>query len=240
VHYTGNVANMPAIAAIARRHGLVIVEDGCQSLLGAIDGMPVGSWGDAVAFSLHPLKNLNVWSDGGLVVTRSADVAERLRLMRNHGLVNRDGVAVFGINSRLDTIQAAIGNLLIDDTPPRTARRVAIAARYDEAFTALLPAVRVPRRRPGVYHVYHLYMLRVANRDRMLAWLNERGIEAKVHYPVPVHMQPAAASLGYKAGDFPVCEQDCRDILTLPAHPYLSDSEIDYTIEQVRLFMAER
>ena len=236
VHYTGNVADMPAVAAVARRHNLAIVEDACQALLGAIDGRPVGSWGATACFSLHPLKNLNIWGDGGLIVTRSADLATRLRLMRNHGLVKRDEVAVFGVNSRLDAIQAAIGNVLIDDVARLTARRVAIAGRYDEAFAGLEPEVRAPRRRAGVHHVFHLYMVRAARRNGLLAWLQQRGIEAKVHYPVPVHLQPAGAALGYKAGDFPVCERDCSTILTLPAHPYLSDDEVDYTIEQVRAF----
>jgi aminotransferase EvaB len=237
VHYTGNIADMPCIADIARRHTLHVIEDACQALLGAIDGRPVGTWGETVCFSLHPLKNLNVWSDGGIVVTRSADLAERLRLLRNHGLVNRDEVASFGVNSRLDTIQAAVGNLLLDDTRRLTARRVAIAARYDEALAGLAPVLRVPARRRGVHHVFHLYIVRVARRDQMLTWLNERGIEAKVHYPIPVHLQPAAAGLGYKPGDFPVCERDCASIVTLPAHPYLSDDEVDYTIEQVRAFI---
>jgi dTDP-4-amino-4,6-dideoxygalactose transaminase len=236
VHYTGNVADMPAIAEIARHRGLHVIEDGCQALLGSIDGKPVGAWGEAVAFSLHPLKNLNVWSDGGVVVTRSDDLAERLRLMRNHGLLNRDEIAVFGVNSRLDTVQAAVGNMLIGDTPALTARRVAIATRYDTAFAGLAPLVRVPVRRPGVYHVFHLYMVRTERRDEMLDWLNAQGIEAKVHYPIPLHLQPAAAGLGYVAGDFPVCERDCESILTLPAHPYLTNDEVSYTIEQVRAF----
>jgi dTDP-4-amino-4,6-dideoxygalactose transaminase len=240
VHYTGNVADMPAIAEIARRRNLLLIEDGCQALLGSIDGTPVGAWGEAVAFSLHPLKNLNVWSDGGVVVTKSDDLAVRLRLMRNHGMVNRDEIAVFGVNSRLDTVQAAVGNVLIADTPARTARRVAIAGCYDAAFADLAPMVRAPVRRPGVYHVFHLYMVRTTRRDELLAKLNEQGVEAKVHYPIPVHLQPAAASLGYAAGDFPVCEKDSASILTLPAHPYLTDDEVSYVIEQVRAFCTSR
>ena len=109
VHYTGNVADMPRIAAIAEKHGLAVVEDACQSIAASIDGRPVGSWGQSAAFSLHPLKNLNVWGDGGVIVTHSADFAAKLRLYRNHGLVNRDDVAIFGVNCRLDTLQAEIG-----------------------------------------------------------------------------------------------------------------------------------
>jgi len=238
VHYTGNVADMPAIADIAARRRLLVIEDACQAIAAAIDGKPVGTWGATACFSLHPLKNLNVWSDGGLIVTRDGDLAAKLRLYRNHGLVGRDEVALFGHNSRLDTLQAVIGNRLIPTVPAITDRRIAYAGRYDRAFAELAPRVRVPIRRPGVKHVYHLYMLRVERRDALLAYLNERGVEAKVHYPIPVHLQAAAASLGYRRGDFPVSEADAACVITLPAHPYLTDAEVDYAIEQVRSFYA--
>lgn len=236
VHFTGNVADMPAIQRIAETHKLIVVEDACQAISAAIDGVPVGSWSTAAGFSLHPLKNLNVWSDGGLIVTRSAELARTLRLYRNHGLVNRDEVAIFGCNSRLDTLQAVIGNRLIGDTPWITERRIAYARQYDEAFADLAPAIRVPTRRPGVKHVYHLYMLRVERRDELLKFLNAQGVEAKVHYPIPVHLQPAARDLGYKAGDFPVSERDAQCIITLPVHQHLTQDEVDYTIEQVWRF----
>jgi aminotransferase EvaB len=235
VHYTGNVADMPAIAEIAQRRGLVVVEDACQALMASLDGRPVGWWGIAAAFSLHPLKNLNVWGDGGIVLTRSAELAERLRLHRNHGLLNRDEVAVWGVNSRLDALQAVIGNRLLPGTAEFTERRIAYAARYDEAFRDLEP-IDVPPRRPGVRHVYHLYMVRAQRRDELVAFLHERGVEARVHYPVPVHLQEAARDLGYREGDFPNAERDARTVVTLPAHPYLTDAEVDYTIEQVRTF----
>jgi dTDP-4-amino-4,6-dideoxygalactose transaminase len=236
IHFTGNVADMPAIEAIARKHGLAVVEDACQCILGEIDGIPVGSWSVAAGYSLHPLKNLNVWSDGGLIVTRSAEFADKARLHRNHGLVNRDEVASFGCNSRLDTLQAVIGNRLIGQTQWITDQRIAYARRYDEAFADLGEAVRPPRRRPGVKHVYHLYVMRVQRRDDLLKYLQECGVEAKIHYPIPVHLQKAAAHLGYKVGDFPISERDARCILTLPVHQHLTEAEVEYTIEQVRAF----
>jgi dTDP-4-amino-4,6-dideoxygalactose transaminase len=236
VHYTGNVADMPAIMDIARRHGLVVVEDACQAIAAEIDGLPVGSWGETAAFSLHPLKNLNVWGDAGVVVTRSEAHDRALRLMRNHGLVSRDEVAIFGANCRLDSLQAVVGSRLIGETGFITAQRIANARRYDEAFADRTEHIRIPVRRPGVRHVYHLYMIRVERRDDLLAYLNRHGVEAKVHYPIPVHLQPAAQHLGYKAGDFPVSEADSKRIITLPAHQHLTDDEIDYTIETVRSF----
>jgi aminotransferase EvaB len=240
VHYSGNVADMPRIAEIAERHGLVIVEDAAQANKAARDGLPVGSWGATAAFSLHPLKNLNVWGDAGVIVTRSAELAEKLRLFRNHGLANRDQVLMFGHNSRLDSLQAVIGNRLIGQTDFITDAKIANARRYDAAFADLAPMVRVPRREPNVRHVYHLYMVRVERRDELLAYLVDRGISAKVHYPVPVHLQPAARELGYGIGDFPVAEEDARALVTLPAHQHLTPDEIAYTIDAVRSFYGAR
>jgi aminotransferase EvaB len=236
VHYTGNVADMPAIMKIARKHKLVVIEDACQAIGATLDGKPVGSWGETASFSLHPLKNLNVWGDGGVIISRSAKLAEALRLYRNHGLVNRDEVLTFGGNSRLDTLQAVIGNRLIKQVKFITDQRIANAKRYDEAFADMSEFIRIPKRRPGVKHVYHLYIVRAKKRDELLAYLNENGVEAKVHYPIPVHLQKAAKYLGYKKGDFPVSEEDSRTIITLPAHQHLTNDEIDYAIEQVRSF----
>lgn len=240
VHYTGNVADMPSIAAIAERHNLLVVEDACQAIGARLDGKPVGSWGSTACFSLHPLKNLNVWGDGGVILTRSEELAKQLRLFRNHGLVGRDEVAIFGCNCRLDTLQAVIGNRLIREVEFITAQRIANAKRYDQALAGMGEDVRVPRRRQGVKHVFHLYILRVKDRDRLLRYLQENGIDARIHYPIPVHLQKAARHLGYKEGDFPVSEADARQIITLPAHQHLTESEMDYVIEKVRAFYKAR
>lgn len=236
VHYTGNVADMPSIMKIARQHGLAVVEDACQAILGAIGNEKVGSWGATACFSLHPLKNLNVWADGGIITTHSDMLAHQLRLYRNHGLANRDEVESFGINCRLDTIQAVVGNRLIGQTESRTAQRIRNAERYDEAFRDMEEWIDIPVRRPGVRHVYHLYVLRVKRRDALLASLNADGVEARIHYPIPVHLQKAARGLGYPAGSFPVAEEHGRVAITLPSHPYLTDDEIGYTISRVRAF----
>jgi aminotransferase EvaB len=240
VHYTGNVADMPAIMEIARKHNLIVVEDACQAIAASLGGQPVGSWGATACFSLHPLKNLNVWGDGGVIVTRSSELAEKLRLYRNHGLINRDEAVMFGGNSRLDSLQAVIGNRLIEQVEWITNQRISNAKRYDEAFADMSEFIRLPRRRPGVRHVYHLYMIRVKRRDELLAHLHRNGVEAKVHYPIPLHLQKAAQHLGYKEGDFPVCEEDSRSIVTLPAHQHLTPEEIDYTIEEVRSFYLQK
>jgi dTDP-4-amino-4,6-dideoxygalactose transaminase len=236
VHYSGNVADMPVIMDIARRHGLTVVEDACQAITAARDGNYVGSWGQTACFSLHPLKNLNVWGDGGVIVTRSGELNDKLRLLRNHGLTDRDRAAVFGHNSRLDSLQAVIGNRLINQAESITERRIANARHLDEGFADLADFIRVPPRQSNVRHVYHIYIVRAKRRDELLKFLGEREIEAKIHYPVPVHLQPAAQYLGYQEGDFPTAESDSRTMITLPAHQHLEDEEIDYVTESVRDF----
>lgn len=238
VHYTGNLADMPRIAEIAAHHGLAVVEDACQAIAGQIAGQPAGSWSAAAGYSLHPLKNLNVWGDAGVITTRDQELAEKLRMYRNHGMRNRDQIAFWGVNSRLDSLQAVIGQRLISQTEWITQKRIEHAQFYDQALAALAPAVQIPPRRPGIRHVYHLYMLRVKQRDALLAFLNRRGVEAKIHYPTPLHLQPAAAGLGYRRGDFPVCEADCEQIITLPVHQHLSQEELEYTVAQIQQFYA--
>lgn len=236
VHLTGNPADMPAIMAIAQRHGLVVVEDAAQAILASIDGQHVGAWGETAAFSLHPLKNLNIWGDGGVIVTRSLELQEKLKVFGNNGLVTRDKAVVFGHNSRLDSIQAVVANRLMDRVHDITEKRIDNAVRFDEAFEDLAEHITVPPRRRGVRQVFHTYMVRVTNRDALLSYLLENGIRAKVHYPIPVHLQEAAAHLGSRPGDFPVCEGHSRTIISLPVHQHLTPEELAYTIMHVRRF----
>lgn len=236
VHLTGCPADMPRIMEIAKRHKLLVVEDAAQAILAEIDGKHVGSWGETACFSLHPLKNLNVWGDGGVIVTRSPELCRKLKLFRNHGMNTRDEIEFFSHNSRLDSLQAVIGNRLIREVEDITQKRIANARQYDEAFKDLKEYIAIPKRHSNVQQVYHTYVLRVKNRDGLLSHLIERGIRAKVHYPIPVHLQKAAAYLGYKEGDFPVCEEDCRRIISLPVHQHLTPEELEYVIDCVRTF----
>ena len=236
VHLTGHPANMPAVMKIANRRGVKVVEDAAQAILASIDGQHVGSWGEAAGFSLHPLKNLNVWGDGGVIVTGSADMNEKLRLFRNHGLGNRDEVLMWGHNSRLDSLQAVVANRLIGQTEAITQTRIDNAAFYDNAFSDLGEYVVIPPRRSNVKQVYHTYVIRVSDRDSLHSYLMDQGIRAKVHYPVPLHLQEAAQPLGYREGDFPVCEEHCRTIISLPVHEHLTSEELDYTASHLRQF----
>ncbi len=236
VHYTGNMADMPTIVQIAKKHNLYIIEDSCQAIGAAVDGKTAGHWGDLACFSLHPLKNLNVWGDSGIIVTRNQDLNDKLRLYRNHGLMGRDQVELFGCNSRMDTLQAVIGNRLIGQYEFITEKRVEHARFYDRAFSNLPDYVKVPARRDKVKHVYHLYMVRVKDRNGLRDYLQQKGIDARIHYPIPLHLQKAAEYLGYQAGDFPVCEADCESIITLPAHQHLSLEQLNYVVENVSHF----
>lgn len=236
VHLSGNPADMPAVMQIADKYNLVVVEDAAQAILASINGQHVGSWGQTAGFSLHPLKNLNVWGDGGVIVTRSPELNEKLRLLRNHGLTNRDKVTMFGHNSRLDSLQAVVANRLIGQVESITDQRISNARTYDTAFAELEGYIKIPPRRKGIKQVFHTYVIRVTERDALLSHLIARGIGAKVHYPIPLHLQPAAKELGYKAGDFPVCEEHCRSIISLPVHEHLTEQEINYTAATVRDF----
>jgi dTDP-3-amino-2,3,6-trideoxy-4-keto-D-glucose/dTDP-3-amino-3,4,6-trideoxy-alpha-D-glucose/dTDP-2,6-dideoxy-D-kanosamine transaminase len=237
VHYTGYMTDMPRLMEVAAGHDLPIVEDACQAILADIDGKRAGSFGVAGAFSLHPLKNLNVWGDGGVIVTDHDAVAERLRLLRNHGMKNRDEISVLGYNSRLDSLNAVVGNWLIGETEAIAARRIEHAAYYDEAFSKL-PGITIPPRISNMRVVYHLYIVHAEDRDGLLKHCLSRGIEAKVHYPIPVYRQEALAELGHTMGAFPVSDAQALSAITFPCDQHLCREEMDFVIATVREFYA--
>jgi dTDP-4-amino-4,6-dideoxygalactose transaminase len=234
VHYAGQPVDMDALLKVAG--DIPIVEDACQSIDAEFNGRRCGATGIAGGFSLHPLKNLNVWSDGGVIVTNSVEMRDKLHLLRNHGMTNRDEYAFYGYNSRLDSVQAAVGNILIKDTKWITERRIEAARFYDESLKDLSPQVTLPMRSKNERNVYHLYMMLVDERDALLKHLNDSGIEAKVHYPIPLHLQPASKHLGYKLGDFPVAEAQAKRLITLPVHQHLTGEELNYVVTEIRKF----
>ncbi len=235
VHFTGYMTDMRKLMPVAQRHNLAVVEDACQSILGEIAGQKAGTWSKAGAFSLHPLKNLNVWSDGGVIITSDDDFAHALKLQRNHGLVDRDTVGVLGCNSRLDTLQAVIGNWLIPQTESIAQMRIENADFYDKHLGAL-PQIEIPPRPNDFKIVYHLYIVFAEDRDGLLEYCLNNGIEAKVHYPVPIYRQPALQHLGHAEGDFPVTDSHAKKIITFPCDQHLSRSEMEYVIDTVCRF----
>ena len=235
VYWTGLPPNMVAIVEFARRHGLFVVEDACPALGASFDGRPAGTFGDLAAFSMHPLKPLHVWGDGGAVVTNDGRVAEWLRLYRNHGLRHRDEIAIWGVNQRLQTVQAVVANRLIDRVQTWVDRRIDLAARIDKGLGDL-PQIVIPPRPANRRNAFQLYVVRAERRDALLAYLGREGVEAKIHYPVPLHLQPAARDLGHAKGDFPTAELQASEIITLPGHQFLTDEEADYMVDRVRRF----
>jgi dTDP-4-amino-4,6-dideoxygalactose transaminase len=238
VHLTGDVVDMPRLMAIAERHGLAVVEDACQAILSERDGRRSGTWGIAAGFSLHPLKNLNVWGDAGVIVTNDDAMNEKLRLVRNHGLKNRDEIALLGCNSRLDSLQAVVGNWLIGSTHEIADRRIANARHYDDGFGAI-SQIRLPSRRPTVKRVYHLYMVFAQERDALFRHCLDQGVEAKIHYPIPLYQQEGLRPLGYKPGDFPVTDRHAGEVISFPVDEHITRDQQDYVIDTVRRFYAK-
>ena len=236
VHLTGRVADMGTIMEIAGRHGLKVIEDAAQSIGSLYDGRPAGSLGHAGAFSAHPLKNLNACGDAGFLTTDDAAVAETVRLLRNHGLADRNTVTRFGHVSRMDTLQAAIllfrlGRL--DEVIRRRRRNV-------EQYRALLDPALVfwPPCRQIEFNSFHTFVVQVDRRDALQAHLKARGIGTAIHYPVPIHLQPAAAGLGLKPGDFPETERQAGRILTLPVHQGLTEAQVERIAGEVNGYLA--
>jgi len=235
VHLAGQMTDMPALMDIADRHKLPVVEDSCQCILGSIDGRNAGTFGLAGGFSLHPLKNLNVWGDGGIIVTGNDDFALKLRRLRNHGLADRDSVVMLGCNSRLDSLQAVIGNWLIDQVEFITATRIKNAGYLDSEL-AKLPQIRLPQRFNNRRLVFHLYIVFAERRDALLAHCRKAGVEAKVHYPIPVYRQEGLQQFGYRKGDFPVTDRQAETMISLPAHEHLTAEQLAYMVQTVTEF----
>jgi dTDP-4-amino-4,6-dideoxygalactose transaminase len=221
VHLYGQAADMLAIARIAARHSLAIVEDCCQAHLATAGGRPVGTTGVAGAFSFYPTKNLGALGDGGAVVTNDAALAERVKRLRNGGQTDRYHHEEPGINSRLDEIQAAVLRARLPWLPEWTRRRRHLAARYRDALSGT-PVTVLAERDPG--HVYHLFVVRSRARGHLQAHLAARGIETLIHYPVPIPRQPALAAV--RPDECPIATVACDEILSLPLHPAMSDSDI--------------
>jgi len=235
VHIDGIPADIKQIMEIAKKHNLFVIEDACQALYAEIDGKKTGSFGITGCFSLHPLKNINVWGDGGIISTNNEEIRNKLLLLRNHGLINRDECEFYAYNCRLDTIQAVVGNHLIGDVDWITEQRRSNGKLYDFELSKI-PQITIPKRKENFTYVHHNYVIIVQNRDKLLNFLRENGIDAKVHYPIPLHLQKASAYLGYKKGDFPVAEYQSKHIISLPVHQHLTEEQKRYVIETVKEF----
>ena len=229
----GQPADMPAIAEIAERRGLAVIEDAAQAHGAAVGGQKSGTWG-AGAFSFYPTKNMTT-GEGGMITTRDGAYAERVRLLREHGMKVRYHHDIVGYNFRMTDIAAAIGLAQLPKLPSYNERRRSIAARYD----AELRGVVTPFVRPGVTHVYHQYTIRVNERDAFAEKLKERGVGSAIYYPIPVHRQKPFLAMGYGDQTYPVTDRLTAQVVSIPVHPALSDDEVDAVIAAVNQTAAE-
>ncbi|HJZ74831.1 MAG TPA: DegT/DnrJ/EryC1/StrS family aminotransferase [Vicinamibacterales bacterium] len=232
VHLYGQPADMDPIVAIARRHGLVVIEDACQAHGAAYKGRPVGSLGDAAAFSFYPGKNLGAYGEGGMVVSNSASFAREVRMLRDWGAEKKYHHVRKGFNYRMDGIQGAILRVKLRHLERWTEARRSHARDY--AHLLADSAVGIPEEAPYARHVFHVYAVRTSDRQAMQRTLQANGVGSGIHYPIPVHLQPAYSDLGYAAGAFPESERAADQVLSLPMYPELTHTKLEMVAAAIR------
>jgi dTDP-4-amino-4,6-dideoxygalactose transaminase len=234
VHLFGQMADLAAIERVVAGRGLPIIEDACQAHGAALEGRLAGTVGRAGCFSFYPAKNLGALGEGGAVLTRDEELAERVRRFRNHGGIAKYEHLDFGLNARLDSMQAGFLRVKLPHLVGWNERRRAIASRYSEGLSGL--PLTLPVELPGRRHVYHLYVVRSIEREALAAWLKQRGIATGVHYPDAIHRLPAFRDRVRIRGGLEVVEAACKEILSLPMFPSMSESEVDEVIQGVRSY----
>lgn len=238
VHLYGQVAEMSGILKLAKKYKLFVIEDACQAHGASIKGKMAGSFGDVAAFSFYPGKNLGAYGDGGMLVTKNKKIAEKIIQLRNYGQEEKYKHLVLGWNSRLDNLQAAILRVKLKKLTEWNLKRLKHAKLYNQLLGGL--SIITPKIFPNYDHVFHLYVIRVKNREKLMNYLSSKNIATVMHYPLPIHLQPAYRFLGYKKGDFPITEKLADEILSLPMFPELKNSEIKYICNQIANFYHEQ
>lgn len=238
VHLSGRMCDMDRITEIANRHGLAIIEDAAQSIGSTFNGKPSGTFGDVGCFSAHPLKNLNAIGDGGFVCFKDAQTADLVRKFRSHGMIDRNTVEVFGYVSRLDAIQAAVLTYRLGRLEDTIQKRRENAQIYRSLLDPehVFVADDDPRER----NTYHTFVIQVDRRDELVTYLAKNGIGTAIHYPIPIHLQPASKSLGHGLGSFPVTERQSKRILTLPINQHLTESDLRVVASTINDFYRQR
>ena len=236
VHWGGRPCELKKIKSIAKKFNLKIIQDTCHGIEARYNKKHLITFGDICTYSMHPLKNLNIWGDGGFIITQDTKLAKKLYLIRNHGLVNRDKCKTFGFNSRLDTIQAVVANYKMKNKLNNiTKTRIKNAHLFDKFFKNN-PYIKTIKRDKNLKEVFHLYQINVKNRNKLQKFLIDNNIDAKIHYPYPVHLQPAAKFLNYKKGDFPNAEKIANTTLSLPVHEFIQSKHIKFVSRIINNF----
>ena len=238
VHLYGQPANMDEIVSIARKHNIAVVEDACQAHGATYQGKKTGSLGDIGCFSFYPTKSLGAFGDGGIIVTKSDEISEKVQMLRDYGRTGRYEHKVKGYNSRLDTVQAVILSAKLEHLNEWNKMRNSHAAYYCELLNDV-PGVTVPVIKENRTHVFQTFAVRVSDRDAILEGMKAKGIGVLIHYPIPVHLQEAYSDLGGKKGDFPVSEQVADEILSLPMFPHMNRDQIEYVCASLKELCAE-
>ena len=236
VHWAGRPCELDKIYSIAKKYKLHVVQDSAHVIGARFKKKHLINFGDACTYSMHPLKNLNVWGDGGFVVTNKKPLAKKLYLIRNHGLKNRNNVEIFGYNSRLDTIQATVANYKMKNKLDNiTNKRIKNATTLDKLLSKNKNVTTVKRLK-HLKEVFHLYHINVKKRDLLQKYLIKNNVDAKVHYPIPIHLQKAAKYLKYKKGDFPIAEKMANTSLSLPVHEFIDEKHVKYMVHYINKF----
>lgn len=233
VHLFGQSADMDPILQVAQEHGLFLIEDACQAHGARYKGRKVGTLGDAGCFSFYPGKNLGAFGEAGAVVTNDTKLQEKIRILRDHGQSRKYHHMMVGWNCRMDGIQAAVLRIKLSHLEKANQLRRSHAAHYDQALAGIA-GIALPTEMVSARHVYHIYAIRVQDRDEVIRFLAEEGIECGVHYPVPIHLQEAYRNIGYRLGAFPIAERCAREFVSLPIFPELSPGEVAMIAARVK------
>ena len=236
VHWSGRVCDMDKILKISKKYKLHIVEDACHAII-AQDKKKrfAGNFGITGCFSMHPLKNLNVWGDGGIITTNNKKIYEKLKLLRNHGLIDRNNCKIYGYNSRLDTIQAAVGLEMIKKIKYITKKRIDNASYLNKNLKKIIQ-IKIIEENVNTKTVFHLYQFYCIKRDQLNNYLRKNKIDSKIHYPIPLHLHEAAKKFKYKHGDYPNAEKLSKNVISLPIHEFVTKNDLDFMIKKIKNF----
>ncbi len=239
VHWSGRICDMKTIKKIAKKHSLFIVEDACHAISAHDDKKKfAGTFGDTGCFSFHPLKNLNVWGDGGIIVTNSSRLNKKLKLLRNHGLSGRNNCDIYGYNSRLDTIQAVVAIEMLKKIKHITKSRIDNALFLNKELSKIngIKVIKEPEKFKSVFHLYQFYSNK---RNALNKYLHSKGIDSKIHYPIPLHLHKSAKIYKYKKGDFRVAEELTKKVISLPVHEFINKKQLSYMVDCIKKFHYE-
>jgi dTDP-4-amino-4,6-dideoxygalactose transaminase len=238
VHLFGQPADMDAIQEIANRYGLIVIEDACQAHGAEYKGKKAGSIGDAGCFSFYPGKNLGAYGEAGAIVTNDDGLAEKIKMLRDHGQAKKYYHDWIGWNARMDGFQGAVLGIKLKYLGRWNEARRSHAQKYNKLLAGV-EGIHAPREASFARHIYHIYAIRAPKRNELISYLAEKGISCGIHYPVPVHLQKAYGSLGLENGGFPVAEKCCDEFVSLPMYPELKDDQIEYVASEIKNYLSQ-